>query len=67
MLSISYHNRADTGVLQNKVLRDVESIEMLSRQIIDTGQFAIVSVLVALVVTAFRMPVFVPVFILSCR
>jgi ATP-binding cassette subfamily B protein len=64
MLSIGYYNRTDAGVLQNKVLRDVESIEMLSRQIIDTGQLAVVSVLVALVVTAMRMPVFVPVFIL---
>jgi len=64
MLSISYHNRTDTGVLQNKVLRDVESVEMLSRQIIDTGQLALVSILVSLVVTAVRMPVFVPVFLL---
>jgi ATP-binding cassette subfamily B protein len=64
MLSISYHNRMDTGTLQTKVLRDVESIEQLSRQIIDTGQLAVVSILVSLAVTALRMPVFVPVFIL---
>jgi ATP-binding cassette subfamily B protein len=37
MLSISYHHRASTGALQNKLTRDVESIEMLSRQIIDVG------------------------------
>ena len=64
MLSIGYHGRTDTGALQNKVLRDVESVELLSRQIIDTGELAIVSILVAVVVTALRMPVFVPVFIL---
>lgn len=37
MLSIGYHNRVNTAALQTKVLRDVESIEQLSRQVIDTG------------------------------
>ncbi|HEU6448597.1 MAG TPA: ABC transporter ATP-binding protein [Verrucomicrobiae bacterium] len=64
MLSIGYHNRVNTAALQTKVLRDVESIEQLSRQIIDTGELAIVSILFALVVTALRMPWFLPVFIL---
>lgn len=64
MLSISYHNRASTGALQTKLTRDVESIEMLSRQIVDVGFFAGVTIVVALAVTAWRMPVFLPVFIL---
>ncbi|HEU6448168.1 MAG TPA: ABC transporter ATP-binding protein [Verrucomicrobiae bacterium] len=64
MLSIGYHNRTDTGALQTKVLRDVESIEMMSRQLVDIGYFASVTIVVALAVTAWRMPVFVPVFIL---
>lgn len=64
MLSINYHNRASTGALQTKVTRDVESIEMLCRQVVDVGFFALVTILVALAVTAWRMPVFVPVFIL---
>ena len=64
MLSISYHNRADTGALQTKVTRDVESVEMLSRQVVDVGFFAAVTVLVTMGVTAWRMPVFLPVFIL---
>jgi ATP-binding cassette subfamily B protein len=64
MLSIGYLSRADTGKLQTKVLRDIESIEQMSRQIIDTGELAVVSVIVALAVTAWRLPVFVPVFIL---
>jgi ATP-binding cassette, subfamily B, bacterial len=64
MLSIGYLNRTDTGRLQTKVLRDIESIEQMSRQIIDTGELATVSIIVALGVTAWRMPVFVPVFIL---
>ena len=64
MLSISYHNRTDTGAMQTKVTRDVESIEMLSRQVVDVGFFAAVTVLVTMGVTAWRMPVFLPVFIL---
>ncbi len=64
MLSIGYLNRTDTGKLQTKVLRDIESIEQMSRQIIDTGELAVVSIIVALGVTAWRMPIFVPVFIL---
>jgi ATP-binding cassette, subfamily B, bacterial len=64
MLSIGYHNRVNTAALQTKVLRDVESIEQLSRQVIDTGELAVVSILFALVVTALRMPWFLPVFIL---
>jgi ATP-binding cassette subfamily B protein len=64
MLSISYHNRTDTGSMQTKVTRDVESIEMLSRQVVDVGFFAAVTVLVTMGVTAWRMPVFLPMFIL---
>src|SRR5258708_1050567 len=64
MLSIGYHNRVNTAALQTKVLRDVESIEQLSRQIIDIGELAVVSILFALAVTALRMPLFLPVFIL---
>ncbi|MEO7101078.1 MAG: ABC transporter ATP-binding protein [Luteolibacter sp.] len=64
MLSIGYHSRRSSGALQTKVLRDVESIEQMSRQLIDGGTFAVVSILVALTVTSIRMPVFVPVFFL---
>lgn len=64
MLSIGFHQRRSTGSLQTKVLRDVESLEQMSRQLIDAGSFAAVSVIVALVVTSIRMPAFVPVFFL---
>ena len=63
MLSIGYHSRADTGALQTKITRDVESIAMLSRQVVDVGFFAAVTVLVTMGVTAWRMPVFLPVFL----
>lgn len=64
MLSIGYHNRTDTGTLQTKVLRDVESVQLCSQQLVDVGQFAIVSIVVSIAVTAWRMPVFVPVFVI---
>jgi len=64
MLSINYHNRTNTGALQTKITRDIESVEMMSRQLVDVGFFAGVTILVALAVTAWRMPVFVPVFVL---
>jgi ATP-binding cassette subfamily B protein len=64
MLSIGYHNRANAATLQTKVLRDVESVEQLSRQLIDTGELAVVSIVFALVVTAIKMPWFLPVFLL---
>lgn len=64
MLSINYHNRASTGALQTKVTRDVESVQMMSWQMVDVGFFAVITVLVALGVTAWRVPAFLPVFIL---
>lgn len=64
MLSLNYHQRANIGALQTKITPDVESIEMLSRQLVDVGFFAVVTILVALAVTACRMPSFLPVFIL---
>jgi ATP-binding cassette subfamily B protein len=64
MLSINYHSRVQSGALQTKVTRDVESVEMLSRQLVDVGFFAIMTVLVTLVVVAWRMPSFLPVFLI---
>ena len=62
MLSINYHNRANTGALQTKVTRDVESVQMMSWQIVDVGFFAVITILVALGVTAWRVPAFLPIF-----
>ena len=64
MLSISYYDKMSAGRLQSKVLRDVESVEQLSRQLVDPAAGATVSILVALGVTAWRMPAFLPVLLL---
>ncbi|WP_226668242.1 ABC transporter ATP-binding protein [Metabacillus litoralis] len=51
-LSISYHSELKSGRLQSKVLRDVENIEFLSKQIMYTFSAALTSVIVAIGVTA---------------
>jgi len=53
-LSISYHNDLSAGQLQAKVLRDVENIEVLTKQLMFTFSASITNVVVAITVTAFR-------------
>ncbi|HEY3549186.1 MAG TPA: ABC transporter ATP-binding protein [Propionicimonas sp.] len=64
-LSISYHRRMSAGVLQAKVVRDVENVVECSRQTFDSGLAAAVTLVGALVMTAVRVPEFLPVFALS--
>ena len=63
-LSIGYHRRTSAGVLQAKVIRDVENIVETSRQVFDSGMAAVTTLLGALVLTAIRVPQFLPVFLL---
>lgn len=53
-LSISYHNELQSGRLQAKVLRDVEMIEMMSKQIMLGVLPAIMNIIVAIAVTSSR-------------
>lgn len=53
-LSISYHGELRAGRLQAKVLRDVENIEILSKQIMFTFSGALTNIIVAISVTAYR-------------
>lgn len=64
MLTLGFLGRHDTATLQTKLLRDIESVEQMSRQLFDIGLYAVASVVVALAVTAVRAPVFVPVLLL---
>ncbi len=50
-LSIAFHNNFKSGKLQTKVLRDAESVEILSRQLVNTVCTGIINVLLALVAT----------------
>ena len=64
-LSIEFHNRASSSVIQTKVVRDVENIELLLQQSVGPGLLAINVLIGALVTTAIRVPAFVPVFVIT--
>lgn len=50
-LSISFHDNFESGRLQSKVLRDVESVEVLTRQIFNAVLTGILNILFSIVVT----------------
>ena len=61
-LSIDYYKRQSAGRLQNKVLRDVESIDELTRALYDSGLSALSGMTIALITTAVRAPTFLLIF-----
>ncbi|WP_405564505.1 ABC transporter ATP-binding protein/permease [Streptomyces phaeochromogenes] len=63
-LSIGYHSRVSAGVLQAKVVRDVETVEQMVQQTAETGLGAVTVLVGGLVIIAIRTPEFVPVFLL---
>jgi ATP-binding cassette, subfamily B, bacterial len=64
-LSIGYHSKVSSGVLQAKVIRDVEAIEQAVQQVGDMGLSALSTLAGALVVTAIQAPAFLPVFVVA--
>ena len=60
-LSIGYHRRISAGVLQAKIVRDVENVVESTRQTFDSGMAAITTLAGAIVITAVRVPEFLPV------
>ncbi|AXG82063.1 ABC transporter ATP-binding protein [Streptomyces paludis] len=62
-LSIGYHARVSAGVLQTKVVRDVEGVEQMTQQSADMGLGAIMTLVGGLVVIGFRAPAVLPVFL----
>lgn len=63
-MSISFYQSTNAGALQTKVVRDVENIEQMMRHSFDGGLGAINSLLGALVITAFKVPEFLPFFLI---
>lgn len=61
-LSIGYHRRISAGVLQAKIVRDVENVVESTRQTFDSGMAAVTTLAGAIVITAVRVPEFLPVF-----
>ncbi|MET9594135.1 ABC transporter ATP-binding protein [Streptomyces sp. NPDC006516] len=62
-LSIGYHARVSSSVLQAKVVRDVEAVEQMVQQSSDMGLGAVVTLIGGLVVIGVRVPEFLPVFL----
>ncbi|MGV9273137.1 ABC transporter ATP-binding protein [Streptomyces griseosporeus] len=62
-LSIGYHSRVSAGVLQAKVVRDVETVEQMVQQTAELGLGATTVLIGGLVIIAVRTPEFLPVFL----
>ncbi|MEL7034403.1 MAG: ABC transporter ATP-binding protein [Cyanobacteria bacterium J06592_8] len=62
-LSISFHKQRNSGAIQNKLLRDVEAVALLTNQVFQFLPSAILTILIAIVVTAFRAPRFLVFFL----
>ena len=58
-LSIPYHTSTRMGSLQNKVTRDVESIENMTRMLLDTVPHIVCTIVIAIIVTLVKAPLFV--------
>ena len=58
-LSIPYHTSTRMGSLQNKVTRDVESIENMTRMLLESVPNIICTIIIAIIVTLIKAPVFV--------
>ncbi|GAB6903502.1 ABC transporter ATP-binding protein [Kineosporia succinea] len=64
-LSIGFHNRSTSAVVQNKVVRDVENIELMLQQVAHPLLSAVMVVTGAAVMTAILVPQFLPVYLLT--
>ena len=64
-LSIGYYTRQSAGALQTKVLRDVESVEQLTRVLFDGGLACLVNIVFALAITGLRQPWFLVYFLVT--
>ncbi|BDZ41432.1 ABC transporter ATP-binding protein [Paraoerskovia sediminicola] len=64
-LSIGYHRRVSAGVLQAKIVRDVENVVEGSRTTFDAGMAAVTTLAGAIALTAVKVPEFLPIFALT--
>ncbi|WP_041294740.1 ABC transporter ATP-binding protein [Isoptericola variabilis] len=64
-LSIGYHTRASAAVVQSKVVRDVENVELMLQQVTHPLLSATMVLVGAITMTALKVPEFLPVYALS--
>lgn len=62
LLSIGFHNRSNAAVIQTKVVRDVENIELMFQQAGPPALSAVFVLLGALTMTALNVPAFLAVY-----
>jgi len=62
-LSMGFYLRTNAGVLQTKIVRDVENIEQMVRNLSDGGFTAINGAIGAILITAIKVPLFLPFFL----
>lgn len=64
-LSIGYHTRMSSSIVQTKLVRDVENIELMLQQVTHPLLSAIMVISGALVMTTLAVPQFLPVYLLT--
>ncbi|KQM84467.1 ABC transporter ATP-binding protein [Agromyces sp. Leaf222] len=64
-LSIGFHSRANSAVVQTKVVRDVENVEVMLQQTAHPLLSATMVLIGAVVMTAINVPAFLPVYALA--
>lgn len=64
-LSIGFHARASASVIQSKVVRDVENIELMYQQAVPPALSTVFILIGALTVTAIQVPAFVLIYALT--
>ena len=62
-LTMGFYLKSNAGVLQTKIVRDVENIEQMVRNLSDGGSTAINGVVGAILITAIKVPIFLPFFL----
>jgi len=63
-LTMGFYLKSNAGVLQTKIVRDVENIEQMVRSRSDGGSTAINGVVGAILITAIKVPLFLPFFLI---
>jgi len=64
-LSIGFHNRHSASIVQSKVVRDVENLELMMQQAFPTVLSTVFTLSGAVVITALAVPAFVGVFFVT--
>lgn len=64
-LSIGYHTRVNSSIVQTKVVRDVENVELMLQQVTHPLLSAVMVMTGAITMTAIAVPQFLPVYALT--